>query len=151
MVKRILLFLVLNFSGLAISGLFTSTGVSSDWYQTLLKAPWTPPGWMFGAAWTIIMICFAFYMAFLIQSTNQKKIIIVYSIQWILNVLWTPVFFYFQEIAFGLINISLLLFLIGYLFFKYCRILNYKTIFLAPYFIWLLIATSLNAYIFFNN
>lgn len=151
MVKRILLFLVLNFSGLAISGLFTSTGVSSDWYQSLLKAPWTPPGWMFGVAWTIIMICFAFYMAFLIQSANQKKIIIVYSIQWILNVLWTPVFFYFQEIAFGLINISLLLFLIGYLFFKYWRILNYKTIFLAPYFIWLLIATSLNAYIFFNN
>ncbi|MDG2281196.1 MAG: tryptophan-rich sensory protein, partial [Flavicella sp.] len=53
MIKRILLFLVLNFTALAVGGLFTGTGVSSDWYQNLNQAPWTPPGWVFGFMWTL--------------------------------------------------------------------------------------------------
>lgn len=43
MIKRIILFLVLNFAALAIGGLFTGDGVPSEWYQNLNKAPWTPP------------------------------------------------------------------------------------------------------------
>jgi tryptophan-rich sensory protein len=53
-----LLFFILNFAALAVGGLFTGSGVSSEWYQNLDKAPWTPPGWVFGAAWPFIMICF---------------------------------------------------------------------------------------------
>ncbi|MGQ1910547.1 TspO/MBR family protein [Marinifilum sp. RC60d5] len=151
MIKRILLFLILNFTGLYIGGLFTSAGVSSVWYQNLQKAPWTPPGWVFGAAWTLIMICFAVYMAFLVKSASLKKVIVLFGIQWILNALWNPLFFYFQEISLGLIDITMLLILIGYLFFKYWNILSYKALLIVPYLIWLLIATSLNAYIFFNN
>ncbi|NBN98947.1 MAG: hypothetical protein EBV19_06865 [Flavobacteriia bacterium] len=45
----ILLFLFLNFGALAIGGSFTADGVASDWNQNLNKAPWTPPGWVFGA------------------------------------------------------------------------------------------------------
>lgn len=63
MIARIALFLVLNFAALGIGGLFSGQGVPSDWYTGLNKAPWTPPGWVFGSAWTIIMICFAIYMA----------------------------------------------------------------------------------------
>ena len=152
MIKRILLFLVLNFLGLAIGGLFTNLGVSSDWYQNLNQAPWTPPGWVFGTAWTIIMICFALYMAFLIQSSKDKKIIIVlFVIQWVLNASWNPIFFYYREVLFGFICISLLTVIIGFFFFKFRKELHYKTYFIAPYFIWLLIATSLNGYILFNN
>ena len=62
MVLRVIIFLVLNFAALGLGGLFTSKGVPSDWYQHLNKAPWTPPGWAFGFAWTLIMICFSFYM-----------------------------------------------------------------------------------------
>jgi tryptophan-rich sensory protein len=150
--KKILLFLVLNFTALAIGGLFTGDGVTSMWYQDLSKAPWTPPGWVFGTAWTLIMICFAIYMAYLIDyKTNRKKIIILFAIQWILNVLWNPIFFYMQEVFLGMINISLLTVLIGYLLFTYKNEMKIKTIFIAPYFIWLLIATSLNGYILLNN
>jgi tryptophan-rich sensory protein len=52
MFYRLIIFLALNFAALAIGGLFTSKGVSSDWYAGIAKAPWTPPGWAFGAAWT---------------------------------------------------------------------------------------------------
>lgn len=150
--KRILLFLVLNFTALAVGGLFTGKGVSSDWYQNLNQAPWTPPGWVFGFMWTLIMICFAIYMAHLSTSkTNRKIIIVLYGIQWVLNVSWNPVFFHFQAVIAGLITISLLTILITYFLFRYKQELKLKSLLILPYFVWLCIATSLNAYILLNN
>tara|TARA_B100000780_G_C20917627_1_gene365476 strand:- start:264 stop:719 length:456 start_codon:yes stop_codon:yes gene_type:complete len=151
MFKRTVLFLILNFSALAIGSLFTNSGVSSEWYQNLSKAPWTPPGWVFGVAWSSIMFFFAIYMAYLIKLKPKKIIIIFYSIQWVLNIVWNPVFFYFQEITLGLICISLLTAHIILLFFKYLKEQRIKTLLLAPYGIWLIIATSLNAYIYLYN
>jgi len=50
MAIRLFLFLLINFAALALGGLATSDGVVSLWYQNLNQAPWTPPGWVFGAA-----------------------------------------------------------------------------------------------------
>ena len=69
-----LLFLFLNFAALALGGLFTKDGVASDWYQHLNKAPWTPPGWVFGAAWTFLMICYSVFLTVLFQNSVQRKI-----------------------------------------------------------------------------
>lgn len=152
MVVRIVIFLVINFVALAIGGLFTGQGVSSEWYADLNKAPWNPPGWVFGAAWTTIMICFAFYLAYLWPSVENKKLLVgLFSIQWLLNVLWNPVFFYAQNISLGLAVISLLTLVVGLMLFFYWSQLAWKSILIAPYFIWLLIATSLNGYILLNN
>ena len=151
MIKKTIFFLLLNFAALTIGGLFTGSGVSSEWYQNLNKAPWTPPGWVFGAAWTSIMVLFAFYIAFLIKPENKKKIILLFSIQWILNVAWNPIFFYSQAVTTGLICIISLTILIAYLFFNFWKELNLKSLLLAPYLVWLIIATSLNAYIFYYN
>ena len=64
---------MLNFGALAIGSYFTASGASSDWYQNLNKAPWTPAGWVFGAAWTSIMICYSVYMAYLIKIITTPK------------------------------------------------------------------------------
>ena len=152
MVKRVLFFLVLNLLALSIGGSFTGSGVSLDWYQNLDKAPWTTPGWVFGAALTSIMICYAFYMAYLLsEKDHRKKIIFLFTAQWLLNVAWNPVFFYYKEIFMGFVSISLLTLLIAYFLFRFKKVLRFKTLFIAPYFIWLLIASSLNAYILFYN
>jgi benzodiazapine receptor len=88
MLKRIIIFLIINFAGLGLGSLFTSDGVASQWYTNLNQAPWTPPGWVFGAAWTTIMICFAFYMAYAWEASEDKKpIILLFTIQWLLNML----------------------------------------------------------------
>jgi tryptophan-rich sensory protein len=147
-----LLFLILNFAALALGGLFTGSGVSSEWYQNLDKAPWTPPGWVFGAAWTFIMICFAFYMGKLWSNTDKHKHLVVrlYGIQWLLNVAWNPVFFYFQKVDIGLLVIVGLLLSVLLIAIKFSRIQKSWTLAIIPYVLWLLIATSLNAYIFFK-
>lgn len=150
MIKRAILFLILNFAALAIGGLFTGDGVPSEWYQELNKAPWTPPGWAFGAAWTLIMICFSFYMALLTKGI-KREIVILFALQWILNISWNPIFFYFNAVFFGLVNITLLLLLVGYFAFAISRNLKLESLLIAPYLIWLTIATSLNAYILMFN
>lgn len=152
MIKKVILFLIFNFLALAIGGLFTAKGVSSDWYQNLNQAPWTPPGWMFGFMWTLIMICFAVYMAYLIKATStSKKVLFLFGVQWLLNIVWNPVFFHFKLPIMGLIIITILALLISYFLLNYAKTLKLNSFFIVPYFIWIFIATSLNAYIVFFN
>jgi tryptophan-rich sensory protein len=147
-----LAFLSLNFLALALGGLFTADGVSSEWYQTLNKAPWTPPGWVFGAAWTFLMCCFTVFMTMRwSKDHDRKKTLILYSIQWILNVSWNPIFFYFHQNLLGLIDITFLLFVVVFLGITTLRTLRFHTLWILPYVLWLMIATSLNAYILFFN
>ena len=152
MLYRVIIFLVINFAALGLGGLFTSSGVTSDWYLNLSKAPWTPPGWVFGAAWSTIMVCFAFYMAYAWNNTSNRNLLIgLFSVQWVLNILWNPVFFKFHAVLFGLIVITSLTILVGYFLLAYWPQMKSKSLLVLPYFLWLLIATSLNAYILFKN
>lgn len=152
MTLRIIFFLLLNFGALAIGGIFTGKGVPSEWYVNLVKAPWTPPGWMFGFAWTTIMICFAIFMSFAYPVCENKSfLIILYSLQWILNISWNPLFFYYQNTMLSMIVIALLTILMGIFMLFYWAETGYKTILVLPYFIWLIIASSLNAYILLKN
>jgi translocator protein len=152
MALRLIAFLLINFVGLALGGLFTNVGTNGGWYDSLNKAPWTPPGWVFGAAWTTIMICFAIYMAYRYNaSENKTALLILFSLQWILNFAWNPVFFKFQAVLLGLILIASLTVLVGYFLISGWGSIRYKTLLIVPYFIWLCIATSLNAYIFIKN
>lgn len=152
MLTRLIIFFLLNFGALALGSLFTSKEVKAAWYIGLDKAPWTPPGWVFGFAWTLIMIGFSFYLSYLWPKFEQKKLFItLFVIQWILNVSWNPVFFYYHNVLGGFIIISALTLLITYYLFNFSTILNYKSVYILPYFLWLLIATSLNAYILIKN
>lgn len=153
MIGRLILFLVLNFAGLYLGSLFTTPGVNSDWYNELNQAPWTPPGWLFGVAWTTIMICFSIYLAKLFEKkTLWKSLIPLFVFEWLLNVGWNPVFFYHHATGLSLILISTLLLVVVYFAVGYRRkIKSYYTLLLAPYIIWLMIATSLNGYIYLYN
>lgn len=152
MALRLIIFLIINFGALAIGGFFTGEGVPSSWYAELNKAPWTPPGWVFGAAWTTIMVCFSIYLAYLWPLLkNKNKLIFLFALQWILNVGWNPVFFHYHNVLFGMIVISSLTIIVGALLISYWPKLKIKGALLLPYFIWLLIATSLNGFILLKN
>lgn len=152
MIYRLIAFLLLNFGALGIGGLFTSQGVPSDWYAGLEKAPWTPPGWFFGFAWTTIMICYAIYMAKGWGSLpNRRFFLVLFGFQWILNIAWNPTFFYFHQVGLGLVVISCLTILIAYFFFYYRKLLGSTSLFILPYLLWLIVATSLNFYILLMN
>ena len=149
---NILILLLLNFGALAIGGLFTGDGVASDWYSELDKAPWTPTGWVFGAAWTTIMICFTFYMGILLRRAKTKqKVRSLYILQLVLNITWNPIFFYYQFPSIALVVIITLTLLIFYFILNYRKTIGWYSILIVPYVVWLCIATSLNLYILMSN
>ena len=148
----ILLFLFLNFGALAIGGSFTADGVASDWNQNLNKAPWTPSGWVFGAAWTFLMVCYSIYLAFaVVQFQNKRLFWGVYLLQWVLNVAWNPLFFKYHWTEVALIDLLALTAVIYFSLLLFIPLRSWKAWLLLPYAIWVLIATSLNAYIVCMN
>ncbi|SFZ91365.1 tryptophan-rich sensory protein [Flaviramulus basaltis] len=149
--KYISIFLVINFVALAIGTWLMNDGPKTDWYQNLNKAPWTPAGWVFGVAWTSIMICFSVYMAYLYKVTPSKKILTLFSIQFVFNVIWNYVFFNQHLIGLGLLVILILTIIVATFIFLFKNTLKTKSILILPYFLWLCIATSLNAYILIYN
>ncbi|WP_308992209.1 TspO/MBR family protein [Mariniflexile litorale] len=151
LIKLIITFLIINFSALGIGSWLMNNGPQSDWYTSLNQAPWTPPGWVFGAAWTTIMVCFSIYMAYLYLKIPTSKVIILFSIQFVLNVIWNYIFFNKHLVGLGLVVIIGLTIVIGIFLILFKDDLKLKTLLIVPYFIWLCVATSLNAYILINN
>ena len=152
LLKKIFLFLVLNFTALAIGGLFTGNGVSSMWYQNLNKAPWTPPGWVFGAAWTLIMIFLSIAMAKLLGKTSRRShIMSIWGVHLVLNVLWNPLFFNWHLLGIALIEILMLLAFVIYLGLCMKKEIGRWSLLILPYILWLSIAATLNGYAFQFN
>ena len=151
-VYLILLFLVINFGGLAIGNWLMGEGATSSWYMNLNKAPWTPPGWVFGASWTVIMICFSVYLSYLFSLRYSIFVTAVAILAFLLNVSWN--FFFFDQHAtkIALVIITALTLTIFYFFITFGddKLSRMKYL-LLPYLAWLCIATSLNLYVVLNN
>ncbi|MFM7662997.1 MAG: TspO/MBR family protein [Bacteroidota bacterium] len=146
------LFLFLNFGALVIGSSFTADSVASNWYQNLSKAPWTPPGWVFGAAWTFLMVWYSMYLAFAQNQFQNKRLFWgVYLLQWVLNVAWNPLFFKYHWTVVALIDLLALSAVIYFSLLRFIPLRSWKAWLLLPYALWVLIATSLNAYIVLNN
>lgn len=145
-------FLILNFLALGLGSMFTADAVKAEWYTGLNKAPWTPPGWFFGFAWTTIMILFSFFMMEWYHKTKDKSHVIkLYALQWVLNVIWNPIFFYYELPIPAVMVIISLLSLVGWLLFKYGKGIGTWKWSILPYFVWLVVATSLNLYVIVFN
>ena len=149
--KPLLIFFLVNFGALGLGVFFMGDEPTSMWYMTLNRAPWTPPNWLFGVAWSFIMLCFSFYMTFLYLKIPTTKVMTLFVIQFLLNVAWNFVFFNQHMIAVGLGTIVALTFIITVFLVTYLRTLKFISLLILPYFIWIWIATSLNLYILINN
>lgn len=151
---KLIVFFILNFGALGIGSYLIGNPSENDWYRNANIAPWTPPGWVFGFAWTTIMICFSIFMW---RETNQKNFAelkwfyVLYAIQWLLNVLWNPVFFRWHFVGLALVMIIALVILVAYFTYYGYKHSIFSFLLVLPYFVWLVIATTLNAYIYVKN
>ena len=153
--ERNLIFLLLvNIFALALGAAYTEPGISSDWYASLNQAPWTPPGWVFGAAWATIAITYSIMVTYLSVSSYRHldEIRNWYWFSVAFNIMWNPVFFLKHWTIVG----GIILIILSYLIFRLVdftrKTMGWKVAWLGiPYFIWLMIATSLNLYIVLMN
>lgn len=150
-ITQFLFFLVINFTALYIGSIFTDP--MGQWYQSLNKAPWTPPGWVFGFMWTLIMVCLSLYMSYY-SNTSKKwhKILIIYGLQILFNITWNPIYFKFHWQKVGFINLMILLLILMIMYRRTYTLNNTWIRFLLfPYIIWLCLAMSLNGFTMLFN
>ena len=87
---------------LTIGGLASSNTADDVWYQTLIKSPLNPPGYVFGIVWPILYLLMSI-SAF--RTFNETKNL--FLIQLLFNALWSWLFFAFQMPLVALLKICL--------------------------------------------
>lgn len=118
------------------------------WYQSLRKPPWQPPDWLFGPAWTVIfgLAAAAFVKAWRSAPDRPRGdwIIVLFSVNGVLNILWSALFFRvkrpdwaFIEVLFLWASIVLLIVMVG-------RHSRPAAALLLPYLAWVTFAAALN-------
>jgi tryptophan-rich sensory protein len=141
------------FIPLAAGGLGFLLGGKPEIYNAIVKPSFSPPGWVFPVAWTILYILMgiSFYIVYNSDSIYRKRAIIVYFIQLTVNMLWSLLFFRLHLYLISALWIVLLILLVAYmvyLFFKINKKAGYLQI---PYLLWLTFACVLNFAVYFLN
>lgn len=144
------IFISLSLGGL--SGIVTS-GEITTWYPTIIKPSWNPPNWIFGPVWSLlyIMIGVAFALIWHSEKLDKRKAYRLFTIQFCLNLAWTPIFFNFHQIGFAFIEIIFMLIFIYLTIIEFYKINRNAAYLLLPYAIWVSFATILNGTIYWLN
>ena len=111
----------------------------SEWYPLLNKPVLTPPNGAFPIAWSIIYICMGLSLS------------VLWGIQLVVNFLWSLLFFAFRNPFLGLIDILLLDILVWIYISRAYRKEKAAALLFVPYFLWLLLATYHNGYVYLYN
>ncbi len=135
--------LLLSFIVASFGALF-QTG---DWYQTIAKPSWTPPGWIFGPVWTLLYIAMAVaaWLVWLEGGWKSNRIALsLYIVQLIFNAAWSWLFFGVHTIGGALVDIVILWLLILTTLILFWRRRPTAGLLLLPYALWVGFATALN-------
>ena len=119
-----------------------------DWYETLAKPSWTPPGWVFPVVWTTLYVLMG-TAAWLVwrrgkQTQGRRMALFVFIVQLVLNASWTPTFFGAHRILPALVIIALLWIAILVTILEFRPVSGVAALLLAPYLAWVSIAAALN-------
>jgi tryptophan-rich sensory protein len=137
-----------------LGGFFTFESVKT-WYITLNKPALNPPNWIFGPVWTTLYVLMGIASFLVWQKRKEnplyKKAIAFYLVQLVLNLMWSFLFFYQQQVGLALAEIILLWLVIatnGYLFYKINKTAG---LLFVPYLLWVSFATYLTYAIYTLN
>lgn len=166
-------------SGLAgIMGSIFTVSAIPNWYAALEKPALNPPSWVFGFVWTILYFLIGISL-FLVWKNNWKtknqilesrrkawnafserlwtgdlkkiNVIIIFGIQYFLNILWSFVFFGLHLPGLAFFEILALWFAIIWTIVNFYRISKLAAYLLLPYILWVSFAAYLNYVIWILN
>src|SRR5262245_54256641 len=86
------------------SGWLSNSGYGNDWFNSLLKPPFMPPGWAFPTVWTALYALMGAAVAMIIaapESKERRLALMLFAIQLALNYAWSPIFFAAHDIKLG--------------------------------------------------
>ena len=126
-------------------GLLTEIG---PWYRQLRKPSWQPPDWLFGPAWTLILACAAWSAAeawtHAPTAGDRTLVVIMYSLNALFHLLWSPLFFKFKRPDWALYEVPLLWLSILAPMIVVAPYSSLASLLLLPYLLWVAFAAYLN-------
>lgn len=130
--------LALSFAAVAVvsvvGSLTTETGPGS-WYAQLEQPSWNPPDWLFGPVWSLLYTAMA-VAAWLVWRTGERRALVPYGVQLVLNLAWTLTFFGAESTWGGVAVIAALLVAIVVTIVEFGRVHQVAAWLLVPYLAW---------------
>ncbi|UWQ21972.1 tryptophan-rich sensory protein TspO [Jannaschia sp. W003] len=133
---------------LAACGAAAATGAlfrPGAWYAGLRKPRWTPPNWLFPVAWTLLYLLLAVVAARIAPLPGAERASALWTLQIVLNAVWTPVFFGLHRPRAALVVIVLLWGATAMLLAALWPLDHLAFALAAPYLAWITYAAALNA------
>jgi tryptophan-rich sensory protein len=131
------------------------------WYDSLRKAPWTPPSWAFAVAWVInySLLAAAGVLATYYyeqpdsdaSSTTNVTVRVAYYLQFPLHLAWIGLFFVLRSPVSGLVILLLTSGIAVSLGVFVWSVHAIPGALITPYVVWIVFATSLNIYVVLYN
>ncbi len=148
--KKLIICIVIPLAVGALSALLTGGGMEA--FKTLNKPAFSPPGWLFPVAWTILYILMGIASYLVLTSGKQSKTALsVYGIQLVFNFFWSIIFFGFEAYLFAFVWLVVLWVLILATMILFFRISEPAAYLLLPYLLWVTFAGYLNYSIYLLN
>ena len=125
------------------SGRLAPSGDDNPWFVQLVKPEIMPPGVAFPIAWSIIYVLMGLALAMVINARGSRvrgPALIVFAVQMVINLAWTPVFFGMHQVSTALIMIAALVVLVVLTIVLFWRVRKGAAILLVPYLAWLCFA-----------
>lgn len=130
------------------------TGLGMDWYATLTLPSFTPAGGVIGTVWTVIFVLTAVSAIILWNQARGRaraRIIGLFLINACLNLLWSVLFFYGQQIFASIVEMVLLEATVIALIVLAWPVSRAAAFLLLPYAAWVAFATYLASNVWFLN
>ena len=131
-----------------VLGIIVSAFVDFNIYGSLNKPDLAPPSVVFPIAWSILYVLMGIS---LYMNINNKKNMVTFFIQLMLNYLWVFVFFGMQSWLGGFIVIILLDVMILYTILEFYKENKLSAYMMISYLLWCVFASYLNFQIFLLN
>ena len=137
------------FAACVVAGLGAFVTDLGPWYYHLAEPPWKPPDWLFGPAWTFIfaMAALSGYLCWSRgprYSPNTARVLALFTLNAILNIAWSVLFFRLHRLDWALVEVALLWLSIAALMVLVARSSTLASWLLLPYLAWVSFAGMLN-------
>lgn len=118
-----------------------------DFLDELNKPSFQPPAIVFKIVWPILyFLMFLSLYVFLNTEQNEMKSVglWLFVIQLGLNIIWSPIFFYYRNISLALCVSVALTIVVGVMCYTFSKVSLVAGLLNIPYLIWLIFADCLN-------
>jgi translocator protein len=126
------------------AGFIGSRFQPGEWYASLEKPSFNPPGWVFGPVWTALYILMGIAVWMVWKETGFSSVLYLFIAQLLLNALWSYLFFGINRPDLAFFDIVILWIFILITMVLFWKVRTAAGILFVPYLLWVSFASVLN-------